>query len=574
MKADKRAAVDLAALRRRAEQLLRGEPHGDADGMADKKTQSLLRELQVHQIELELQNEELIRSREEIERTLERFTDLFDRAPVGYFTIDREGAIRQVNVTGAALLGAEPPAVANRHFTQFVAAEARPNFTAFLKTVFEGRIRRLWEGPLLRANGRTRFVRIQAMLPQAGDECRIAALDITARRRTEEALRKSEEQYRLIAANVMDVIWTADLSLKLQFVSPAVTRLRGYSVEEAVRQRPDEIFTPASLETLNRFLAEAREREETAAAEPGRVGSIDLEQQCQNGETIWTECQFAYLRNEDGRPNGVICVSRDITDRRRVQQERLTMETQFRHQQKLESIGTLASGVAHEINNPLMGIMNFAELIQANEMPREKVQNFAGKIVAESARAAKIVRNLLAFSRHDNEEHSPAQIENIIQTTLSLIETALRNDEIVVTVNVQKGAPAFRCRSQQMQQVILNLVTNARDALNQRYPGRDPGKTLSICAGRLDKDGQPWLRLVVEDGGIGIDPKIRSRIFDPFFSTKPRHLGTGLGLSVSHGIVREHGGELWVESCFGEYSRFYVDLPVDNGWRLERDLIA
>jgi PAS domain S-box-containing protein len=567
----KRAMSDFNTLRRRAEEKLREHRHVAAGGALDDETQNLLRELQVHQIELELQNEELIGSREELERTLERFTDLFDRAPVGYFAIDREGVIRQANLTGATLLGVEAPLLANRPFAQFVVAEARPRFAVFLRTVFDKRTRRLWETSLLRPGKRPRFVRLEATVPETGGECRLAALDITARRRMEEALRKSDEKYRLIAENVMDVIWTADLSLNIQYISPAVLRMRGYSVSEARRQAPEEIFPASSLEMLNGLLAAEWEKDARPPADPADVRTIELEQYCKDGSTIWTECQFGFLRDEDGRPQGIICVTRNITERRRAQAERLTMEAQLRHQQKLESIGTLASGVAHEINNPLMGIMNFAELIQTQDMPRVKVEDFARKIVAESARAAKIVRNLLAFSRQDSEEHSPALIDTVIRSTLSLIETVLRNEEIKVTVDVPDGLPAIRCRSQQIQQVILNLVTNARDALNERYPGRDPDKTLAIRARQMEKDGAPWIRTVVEDHGVGMAAKTMARIFDPFFSTKPRHLGTGLGLSVSHGIIREHGGNLWVDSRLGEFSRFYVDLPVDNGWRLDRD---
>ncbi|MCE5264517.1 MAG: hypothetical protein LLG97_13410 [Deltaproteobacteria bacterium] len=128
-----------------------------------------------------------------------------------------------------------------------------------------------------------------------------------------------------------------------------------------------------------------------------------------------------------------------------------------------------------------------------------------------------------------------------------------------------------KCRSQQIQQVLMNLLTNARDALNERYPGYSPEKRLRVTAEIIRKQGRTFIRTTVEDNGIGIRAEIRDRIFDPFFTTKPKETGTGLGLSISYGIVRDHGGELTAESEPGRYTRFHVDLPVDSGWTLSKD---
>jgi PAS domain S-box-containing protein len=340
-------------------------------------------------------------------------------------------------------------------------------------------------------------------------------------------------------------------------VNRAACAMLGSSEGELLTLGPQDIYDEESGSAI--FAGMERQTREENSPIP------DVRMQRRNGGEFYGDLNAVTVMI-NGRCAMMSCLH-DVTERRRAQLELRNMEAQLRQQQRLESIGTLASGVAHEINNPLMSIMNFAELIQTHELPPEKAREFAGKIVAESVRAAKIVGNLLAFSRQDSEENSPEQIENVIQSTMSLIETTLKKDGITVTVAVEKGLPAFRCRSQQIQQVLLNLITNARAALNERHQGKDPEKTLSICSERLEKDGRPWIRTIVEDRGVGIDPKTMPRIFDPFFSTKPRHVGTGLGLSVSHGIVREHNGELWVESALGEFSRFYMDLPVDDGRR-------
>ena len=250
---------------------------------------------------------------------------------------------------------------------------------------------------------------------------------------------------------------------------------------------------------------------------------------------------------------------RDVTEARMV-------EAQLRQQQKLDSIGTLASGIAHEINNPINGIMNLAQLIEDELEPTNPAIDYSRRIVKETERITIIVRNLLAFARQERQSHSPARMEDVVTATLSLINTVLRHDQIQLTVTVPDDLPTLKCRSQQIQQVLMNLVTNARDALNAKDPDYYEDKVILIQVTAMEKDGRRWLRTTVEDHGCGIPHDLRPRLFDPFFTTKPRDLGTGLGLSISHGIVKEHHGELTFESEPGQWTRFYLDLPVDNGW--------
>jgi signal transduction histidine kinase len=255
--------------------------------------------------------------------------------------------------------------------------------------------------------------------------------------------------------------------------------------------------------------------------------------------------------------------------RKRLEQERVALEFQLRQQQKLEAIGTLASGVAHEINNPINGILNYAQLIEDTAAPESRAAEFAKEIMHETERVATIVRNLLQFARQEKETHSPARPADIVEQTLSLLRAVLRRDQIALTVDVPETLPALKCRSQQLQQVLMNLLTNARDALNAKYPGYHGDKTLAARAVLFEQDGRPWLRFTVADQGPGIPPEIQSRIFDPFFTTKPRDKGTGLGLSISHGIVKDHHGRLHFETAPGTGTQFHFDLPVDNGWTVE-----
>ena len=298
------------------------------------------------------------------------------------------------------------------------------------------------------------------------------------------------------------------------------------------------------------------------------LGSTFVERETErlrrDGARIAVSISSTAMRGVDGAVTGILAIMSDITARKRLEAERLLLEVQLRQQQKLEALGTLASGVAHEINNPISGIMNYAQLIADTAAPGSQPAQYAGEIVHETERVATIVKNLLQFARQETQTHSPARLADIVEQTLSLVRAVFRRDQITLTVAVPEDLPQIRCRSQQLQQVLMNLLTNARDALNAKYPGYDPAKTVQVTVSAFEQTGRHWLRFTVADRGNGISPEIQGRIFDPFFTTKPRDQGTGLGLSISHGIVRDHHGRLHFETTPGEGTRFHVDLPVEE----------
>ena len=258
----------------------------------------------------------------------------------------------------------------------------------------------------------------------------------------------------------------------------------------------------------------------------------------------------------------------EMNERKRAEEEKMELEMWLRQSQKLESIGTLASGIAHEINNPLMGIISYAELIN-ERIEEESLKEFSEGIIEEGNRVGKIVKNLLSFARQDKESHSPAYLVDIINVSLSLLGAVLRKCQIKLEMDIPDDLPKIRCRSQQIEQVIINLLTNARDALNKRYQGYHENKVIWISVKPFEKEGIEWMRTTIEDHGTGMSPELIDRIFDPFFTTKSRDEGTGLGLSVSYGIIKEHMGKLSVESEEGKFARFHIDLRVNNDWTLK-----
>jgi two-component system, cell cycle sensor histidine kinase and response regulator CckA len=380
------------------------------------------------------------------------------------------------------------------------------------------------------------------------------------RARAEAALQDNERFIRAVLDSlpVGIAVNSVDPTVTFGYVNEAFTRI--YRVSREQLTSPDAFWTAIYEDPTYRDAIRARVLADCESGDPARMYWPDVPIAKQGEPTTFITARNIPLPHE----HLVISVVWDVTERKRLEEERWALEAQLRQQQKLESIGTLAGGVAHEINNPINGIMNYAQLIQDRLPVDSPLTEFTGEILHETERVATIVRNLLTFARNETQSHSLARVEDIVEHPLSLIRTVMRHDQITLTVDVPKELPSLRCRSQQIEQVLMNLLTNARDALNERFPGHDPAKTLSVTARSIDKGGHGWIRVTVEDGGTGIPPNVRERIFDPFFTTKSRDRGTGLGLSISHGIIKDHAGELIVESEPGEWTRFHMDLPVNN----------
>ncbi len=242
--------------------------------------------------------------------------------------------------------------------------------------------------------------------------------------------------------------------------------------------------------------------------------------------------------------------------------ERVEAQAKVIHASKLASIGELAAGVGHEINNPVNGIINCADIILKEAAPGSNVEKFAGLIRSEADRIATIVHNLLTFSRQEKQQHSLASLTDIVDTVLSLCHKKLDKSNVLLEVDVPENLPRLYCRSEQLQQVLMNLIINGMHALDEKYAEAHPDKLLRIQARTHTVGTRPGVRVTVEDHGTGISDAHRQRMFDPFFTTKGRDKGTGLGLSISDGIVKAHGGAIECETQLGKFTRFHVDLPL------------
>lgn len=264
------------------------------------------------------------------------------------------------------------------------------------------------------------------------------------------------------------------------------------------------------------------------------------------------------LLEENGEINATLLVARNLTQEEVIRAEAIRTA-------QLAALGELASGVAHEINNPINGIINYAQIILDDPADSETADNLRN-ILSEGKRIAAIVTNLLDFARCREDAFKISHIEKIVSSSMQLVSHLLKKDGINCEVTVKRSLPSMKCNDQQLQQVILNLISNARYALNARHPLPCPEKKIEILADRTQADGTDYITLDVVDYGIGIPSDIRNRLFDPFFSTKPKGEGTGLGLSISHGLIRDHGGKITVQSKPGKWTRFTLYLPVQHAY--------
>ncbi len=373
---------------------------------------------------------------------------------------------------------------------------------------------------------------------------------VRSRKRTLE--REIAERLRLAAAvdQAAETILIMNTDGTIQYVNPAMTRLMGYTLEEVSGRNP---FTTDRGDYPNDFY---RTIWETISA--GRVWSGQLKNSTRDGRPIDFEVTISPIRDAGGAISGYVSIGRDVTRERRMQE-------QLRQAQKLEAVGILAGGIAHEFNNILGAIIGNAELAQDDVSGSSPVRENLDHIIASGIRARDLVRQLLAFSRKNSQRFKPVQLSAVVSASAEKIRSDIP-DNIDINQSVHPDTGVIVADQEQIGQVILNLAANAVRAMQGR------GGVLSITAEAVDLDSAAaehrsglvpgrYARLTVSDTGCGIEPDILDRIFEPFFTTAGVGEGAGMGLAVVHGIVKAHGGTIEVASTPGEGSRFDVFLP-------------
>jgi len=376
-------------------------------------------------------------------------------------------------------------------------------------------------------------------------------------RKTRE-LNKSEQQYRMLAENINDVIWTTDLEFRFTYISPSVKRTQGYDPAELIGKSALDLLTPESQSVAAGVFTEEINRGSKLGFEnASRV--VELEQFNKNGDRVWVEIQAVFLLDENRRPKGLLAVSRDATYRKQ-------LETHLRQAQKMEAIGTLAGGIAHDFNNILGAILGYTELASMASGTNTKIQNYHANILKAAYRAKELTTQILSFSRNTLKERHPVHIIPVIREALQLLRASVPAS-INIDFQNKSDDDIVICDPGDIHQIVMNLCTNAYQAI-----GANVGKinlklthlTLAADQKMVLMDVQPgeYILLSVHDTGPGMDRETLEKIYDPYFTTKSRFKGTGLGLAVVHGIVKDLNGAIRAHSKIGKGTTFQVYLPL------------
>ncbi|MGK5093268.1 response regulator [Deltaproteobacteria bacterium TL4] len=370
--------------------------------------------------------------------------------------------------------------------------------------------------------------------------------DITERKKTE------EERNRLATAveQAAEHIAITNVEGIIEYINPAFEQVTGYSYGEVIGKsasilksgKHDEAFYKKMWETINQ----------------GEVWNGHVINRKKDGTLFEEEMTISPIRNEKGKIINFVAVKYDVT-------HEVQLEEQLRQSQKLEALGTLAAGIAHDFNNMLFAIKGYVSIVK-NNLPHN-TENYSDLCEIETAanRAADLVRQILTFSRQDDQKNKPVVIVPVIKEALKMMRATVPST-IEIRAQINENCGPIMGSLTQIHQVIINLCTNATHAMKKS------GGILSVQLKQVTPSAQerftyelkegPYLMLVVEDTGVGIPPEIRDRIFDPFFTTKRVGEGTGMGLAVTHGIVKQHKGVVTVDSTVGKGTAFKIYFPV------------
>ena len=372
------------------------------------------------------------------------------------------------------------------------------------------------------------------------------------RRRAEVSLRENERRHRLLVESVGAIPWESTVDGRILYIGPQAERLLGYPMgrwyEEGFWRRT---VHPDDVDRVLAILAGALERGQRAESRY-RFRHLD-------GTWRWFLDIAVPGASESGERvmrGFLVDVTQAIEAEERqklAEDERRRLEQQLQHTQKLEAIGTLAGGIAHDFNNILTAVNGNAHLLQPHVDGADGERYLAG-ILGAARRAQELVRQILAFSRRQEPRTRAMQIEDVVEEAASLLRATIPTT-IRLDCRIAPNLPAVLADPGQIHQVVMNLGTNAFHAMHPK------GGVLGIAVSEVLEKGSRWIAIDVSDSGTGMSPEVRARIFEPFFTTKPVGQGTGLGLSVVHGIVQAHQGSLTVDSEPGRGSRFRVLLP-------------
>jgi PAS domain S-box-containing protein len=542
---------DAAKLRLLAEAQLRGQSLEDDMPHSVLEMQKLVHELKNHQIELEMQNDELQRIQLELDASQKRYFNLYNLAPIGYLTLSDEGLILEANLASAKILNVTRSVLINQNIKKFVSFMDQDIYYFHHNSLMETRKRQVCDIHMNVKGGEPIWTRLEQII-ESDDEgrplYRLLMSDIAEFKKNELALQESEAKYRSLFEQAGDGILIGEINNEgvavIIDVNSASLLAHGYSREEIIGQSITTLDPNANPETAN-----IRVKTLQIA---GKL-KFEVANTTKNGTSIVLAVTASMVTIADKQL--ILYMEHDITDRKAV-------EEQQQRAAKLESVGILAGGIAHDFNNILMGLFGYMELAEMY-LSQDHVTTAKGMLTKagkESIRAKALTQQLLTFAKGGAPISKPTHIEQLIRNSTNF---CLGGSNAQPTFDIADGLWAVEIDTGQIDQVVTNLVINADQAMI-------PGGSIHISASNIVVGKQSdlplptgdYIRIDIADQGTGILKEHQNKIFDPYFTTK--QAGSGLGLAGSYSIIKNHDGYINFETEIGVGTTFHIYLPASQ----------
>lgn len=510
--------------------------------------------LRKQKVELEMQNDELNRATIKAEVASRKYSELYDFAPSGYFTLSSENTIQELNHSGAHILGKERSDLLGSHFGFFVSKDTLPAYNTFFLNIFNSRAKEICELMLENNDGRAKYVHVEGMVVGNGSQCFLNVIDITDRKMAEQAVKISEEKYKTMLNASPDGILLIDMHGIITEVSEIGLELFGTDT------RADLIGKDFHLFILPDDINIIKEITERTLSE-GLAQNIEIKIRKKNQSLFAGEISTTLIQDPDGAPISFMIIIRDISFRKK-------MEAKQIHADRMANLGEMASGIAHEINQPLNTISLVMdnilyEAVKDENIPKEYLKKKLDRIFENIARIRNIIDHVRAFSRsQDSDILTGFDINSSIKNAVAMVQEQFKHLAISMNLNLEEDLPFIKGNTFKFEQVVLNLLSNAKDALVEKKSKQSESFDMFVGIRSFQENQRVIIEII--DNGSGISDEDIEHIMLPFYTTKDSGKGTGLGLSISYQIIREMNGTIEITSNILYGTIFKIILKVQN----------
>ena len=553
MNGEKKDSEKVSDLRKRTEDALQGK-NEDLKGLSTTDARSLVSELQVHQTELEMQNEELRKAKKELEDVRNSYSDLYDFAPVGYFTFDKNGLIYKMNLTSAAKLGMERGFLIKKPFSNYISKSSKDVFYSHLHQVFNTGKRQTCEIKLQDKKGIEFDAQLETIPEQEIEgninRCKTIVIDITERKRAEKAAEELGRYAESIVETVREPLLVMDANLNIISASRNFYKSFKTTPEDTIGKFIYDLGNHQwDIPALRTLLEDILPKET-------KFENFEVKHDFQTLGNKTMLLNAREIRREDIGTKTILLAIEDITERKRMEEKLEKILADFgRSNVELEQFAYVAS---HDLQEPLRMVTSFTQLLEKrykNKLDRD-ADEFIGFIVDGALRMQSMINDLLQYSRIGTrgKPFIVTDFESILNQALINLKVTIEENNAIIT---HDPLPTLMADPSQMTQVFQNLLSNAIKFRSKEMP------RVHVSAQKKEKK---WI-FSLRDNGIGIAPEFFEKLFILFqrLHSKSEYPGTGIGLAVCKKIVERHGGKIWVESETGKGSTFYFTIPVSQG---------